>query len=240
MTQGDCHLCGEPYTKRGMSRHLRACLPDSPGDSTLHLRIAGARRTDYWIHLAVAADTTLATLDAFLRRLWLECCGHMSAFEIGSVWYEKPHSDDQPSAGLGTTRRSMDVPIGSVVESDDGEFAYEYDFGTTTALEVRVVDVGDWNVETLADRRADATATDGEAAIEDDGIVLLARNHPPEVDCGSCGDPATTVCTTCLRERGPDAWLCEACASAHEDDCVRPTYLPYVNSPRAGVCGYTG
>ena len=244
MTQGDCHLCGETYTKRGMSRHLRACLPDSSGDSTLHLRIAGARRTDYWVHLAVGTDTTLAGLDSFLRRLWLECCGHMSAFEIGNNWYEKPYSDEEPPVGLGATRRSMDVPIGSVVESDDEEFAYEYDFGSTTALVVRVVDAGGWTVETLADRLTeDPARNDAETrtdAPDDDGIVLLARNRPPEVDCGACGDPATQVCMTCLRERGPDAWLCAPCASAHEDDCARPTYLPYVSSPRAGVCGYTG
>jgi hypothetical protein len=236
MTQGDCHLCGEAYTKRGMSRHLRACLPESPGDSALHLRIADARRTDYWIHLAVATDTTLASLDSFLRRFWLECCGHMSAFEIGSVWYEKPTSEGELSIGLGPTPRSMDVPIGSVVEPDDDEFVYEYDFGTTTALDIRVVDAGSWSVDALADRLTGDLARNG----DETGIVLLARNRPPEVDCGVCGDPATQVCTTCLRERGPDAWLCASCASDHEEDCARPTYLPYVNSPRTGVCGYTG
>ncbi|MBP1921713.1 hypothetical protein J2751_000706 [Halorubrum alkaliphilum] len=249
MIRGDCFHCGEAYTKHGMSRHLRACLPESPGESTLHLRVAGARRTDYWLHLAVEADATLATLDSFLRRFWLECCGHMSAFTVGDTWYERPYSDDDPPIGSGTTRRSMDVSIGSVAGSADGEFDYEYDFGSTTALEIRVVDADGWAVETLADRVADSVAVDDEKTTDagtssvgeaDDEIVLLARNRPPEIDCGSCGAPATKVCETCLWERGPDAWLCEACASTHEDDCSRPSYLPYVNSPRVGVCGYTG
>jgi hypothetical protein len=30
----------------------------------------------YWMHLEVAAGTTLTILDRFLRDTWLECCGH--------------------------------------------------------------------------------------------------------------------------------------------------------------------
>ena len=234
MTDGDCYRCGESYTKRGMSRHLRACLPDSDGEATLHLRIAGARRSDYWLHLALEGETTLATLDSFLRRLWLECCSHMSAFTVGNVRYEKPYTDDEPAIGLRTERRPMDVPIGSVVGATDEEFGYEYDFGSTTALEIRVVDVGGWDLESLAERGTDAVTAGP------DEIALLARNHEPEIACGSCDEPAETVCQTCLWERGPDAWLCEACADAHEDDCTRPSYLPRVNSPRTGVCAYAG
>jgi len=233
MTDGDCYLCGETYTKRGMSRHLRACLPDDDGETTLHLRVAGERRTDYWIHLAVEAETTLATLDGFLRRFWLECCSHMSAFTVGNTRYERPYSDDEPPIGLRTVRRAMDAPIGSVVDAD-AEFTYEYDFGSTTTLEIRVVDIGSWDLEALADQGTDAVTADT------DGTVLLARNHEPEISCGSCGEPAANVCQTCLWERGPDAWLCESCADAHEDDCDRPSYLPKVNSPRTGVCAYTG
>ena len=233
MTDGDCYRCGETYTKRGMSRHIRACLPDADGETTLHLRIAGERLTDYWLHLAVEAGTTLATLDGFLRRLWLECCNHMSAFTIANTRYEKPYLDDEPGIGLGVDRRPMDVPIGSVVDAGT-EVAYEYDFGSTTALEIRVVDVGGWNPGTLTARGIDAVTTDT------DEISLLARNHEPKISCGPCGEPAQRVCQTCLWRRGPDAWMCEECADAHEDDCDRPAYLPTVNSPRTGVCGYTG
>lgn len=233
MTDGDCHLCGETYTKRGMSRHLRACLPDGDGENTLHLRIAGDRRTDYWIHLALERETTLATLDSFLRRLWLECCSHMSAFTIGNTRYENPYTDDEPALGLGADRRSMDVPIGSIVDAD-AEFAYEYDFGSTTALAIRVVDVGGWDIERLEEQ-----GTDGVTAGPDE-IALVARNHEPKIACGSCSESAAKVCQTCLWQRGPDAWMCEACADAHEDDCDRPAYLPKVNSPRTGVCAYTG
>jgi hypothetical protein len=39
------------------------------------------------MHLEVTASTALATLDRFLRVTWLECCGHLSAFEIVGVRY---------------------------------------------------------------------------------------------------------------------------------------------------------
>lgn len=69
MTDGTCHLCEETYTKRGMSRHLRSCLPDVADGSIYHLRVVGQRRSDYWLHLAVAETTTLSALDQFLRDL---------------------------------------------------------------------------------------------------------------------------------------------------------------------------
>jgi len=34
------------------------------------------------------ARATLTDLDGFLRDIWLECCGHLSAFDIGTVRYE--------------------------------------------------------------------------------------------------------------------------------------------------------
>lgn len=34
--------------------------------------------------------------------------------------------------------------------------------------------------------------------------------------------------------------LCADCADDHGEECDRPAFLPVVNSPRSGVCGYTG
>ncbi|MDP2782290.1 hypothetical protein [Devosia sp.] len=34
------------------------------------------------MHLKVAGDARLENLDKFLRQVWLECCGHLSAFRI--------------------------------------------------------------------------------------------------------------------------------------------------------------
>jgi len=236
MTDGECYLCGELYTKRGMSRHLQACLPESADSTTTyHLRITGAQRPDYWLHLLVEGETMLSTLDSFLREFWLECCGHMSAFTIGSTWYEKPYDDQGSATGLRGERRPMEVPVTSVVDEVAGdEFTYEYDFGSTTELAIRVLGGGKWSLEELEKQGTDAFETGT------DGIALLAQNNPPEIECGNCGQPATKVCQTCLWQYGPDAWLCEACTADHENECEHPNYLPKVNSPRTGVCGYRG
>lgn len=228
MTDGTCQLCEKTYTNRGMGRHLGSCLPDVDDGPIWHLQVVGQRRSDYWLHLAVADTTLLSTLDEFLRDLWVECCNHLSAFSIDDQRYERPYDDSV--AGGGHRTQSMAVELGSVATNDDS-FGYTYDFGSSTALDVRVVGTGDWSMTALEAR---GTETDHE------GIVLLARNHPPTIDCAACDASATTICQTCLRDPAADAWFCESCASTHENDCDRAQYLPVVNSPRVGVCGYRG
>jgi hypothetical protein len=42
---------------------------------------------DYWLHLEAPITATLRALDGYLRDLWLECCGHLSIFEIDGRTY---------------------------------------------------------------------------------------------------------------------------------------------------------
>jgi hypothetical protein len=94
-----CFLCDDQYTKRGMSRHLRACRSDHVAGErdTLHLRVEGTHRPEFWIHIEAGANAELRSLDQFLRQLWLECCGHLSAFTIDGVRYR--HDDGTVAAG---------------------------------------------------------------------------------------------------------------------------------------------
>ncbi len=110
----------------------------------------------------------------------------------------------------------MDVPVGAVLERGK-KFHHLYDFGTATELTLKVV----W-------RR--------EASVRSRRIKLLARNEPPSVSCEVCGKVAAWVCPQCLD--GTEGWLCHNCAGQHE--CGRDMLLPVVNSPRVGMCGYTG
>jgi hypothetical protein len=98
------------------------------------------------------------------------------------------------------------------------KFSYEYDYGSTTELQLRVVGL------------RERGTPDGE-------VQLLARNEEPEVMCQGCKQrPATQICVECdCRGKG---WLCEASAAEHA--CGDETMLPVVSSPRAGVCGYCG
>jgi hypothetical protein len=108
------------------------------------------------------------------------------------------------------------VTLGTLL-SPGATLRYEYDFGTTTELTIKVAAV----------RRGPADA---------EFIRLLARNDPPEVPCESCGRPAARICSQCIFEGG--GWLCRACARKHK--CGEEMLLPVVNSPRVGMCGYTG
>lgn len=233
---GKCEICGAEFSKGSMSRHLKSCLAKnavpSKGAKTrpmLHLAIEGQYLTQYWIHVETAADSTFGDLDAYLRGLWLECCGHLSAFRLpqpkrapvgtGNLNLQmltrafRPFDDFEDE--FEDEQRLMGAKLGSRLKVGD-KFDYEYDFGSTTPLKGKVVD------------RRDGTGKKGQ-------IKLLARNLPPDIHC-DCGKPAVSVCTQCMWDG--DGWLCKACSRKH--DCGDEMFLPVVNSPRVGVCGYAG
>ena len=210
---GECYLCGKQFAKGLMTRHLSKCGQPkgfaAPGKQetppALHLVVEGRWAKAYWIHVAVPTMARLSKLDKFLRHIWLDCCGHLSAFDIGGIRYAVSPMEDE---------RAMRAPLGRVVDVGT-KFLYEYDYGSTTALSLKVV--GFWD----------------RALLKND-VELLARNDPPQVNCDKCGtQPATLICTGC-----EGIWLCEPCAEAH--DCEDSYRLPVVNSPRTGVCAYSG
>jgi hypothetical protein len=219
-TDGTCLLCQGTFSGAGMSRHLEACRKKHPPEEAdpsrrarvFHLRIEGQYRPDYWLHVEVEAKSTLADIDQFLRDLWLECCGHVSAFRIDDQSYVSHLMDD-------FREKDMRVSLDKVF-APKTLFTYLYDFGSSTRLAGRVVSEGD-----------------GAGRLEP--VRLLARNHPPEIPCGVCGKPAELLCPFCSYE--PKGWMCKACARKHTCPDVEPElYLPVVNSPRVGVCAYTG
>lgn len=167
--------CGQPADAKG--QNLEPCF---------HLVVEGSRRT-YWLHVSVPISLPLNKLDKFLRETWLECCGHMSAFEIEGTRYA--------SSAYGSGERSMKAPLGEVAAVGT-KFFHEYDFGSTTELALNVVGLRE------------------EAGLKN-GVRLLARNAPPEVLCRLCGErPATAICTECAWQGGGE--LCEECAEDHE------------------------
>jgi hypothetical protein len=93
------------------------------------------------------------------------------------------------------------------------EFFYEYDFGSTTELKLRVL-----------------SEYDGES--EGKSVKILARNESPNIICYQCDKKiAEDICCSC----GP---ICKFCLKKHK--CGEEMILPVINSPRTGVCGYAG
>jgi hypothetical protein len=217
---GTCCLCNKQITKAGATRHLKQCMAahETPGRRTaefLHLRVDDFSAGLYWLDLAIKSGASLVSLDEFLRAIWLECCGHLSVFEIGSVHYLCDDYDD-PNPYTGETW--MDVPISRALAPAVTKFVYRYDFGTTTTLRLRVV------------RRY-------KAATEKEAVRLLARNEPPVWPCDVCGQPATKICPVCAYTDSP-YFYCNKHTSKHR--CEYGGFLPVVNSPRMGMCAYSG
>jgi hypothetical protein len=231
VSQGQCNLCGETFNKAGMSRHITACrksrtLKKLEGrgkarkTNLFHLMVGGTYAPVFWLHLSVPVDATLRDLDQFLRDIWLECCGHLSAFTIEGVQYELDTGGIDGMwvgfFGPAAPPQSMDATLGSVLRPRL-KFSHEYDFGTTTHLTLKVI-------------------SEYEGQAKGESVQILARNDMPPVVCEKCGKPATYVCAQCIYDG--KGWVCDKHAPKHK--CGEDMLLPTVNSPRMGMCGYTG
>jgi len=208
---GTCEICKASITPKEAKKHLQACLKGSakeaetagkkkPADRLLHLLVEGygVSQDLYWMHLKVLAGASFRDLDVFLRKAWLECCGHMSAFYPDKI------------------EVAMSKKLGNVLRPGQ-KLLYEYDFGTTTELLLTVI-------------------SEMEGNINKGKVEIIARNDAPRIKCTHCEKGATTICTECLGDEA--GWLCDDCASEH--DCDSEMFLPLVNSPRTGLCGYEG
>lgn len=205
---GLCLLCNQTIEHRTIAKHLAQCLekntlqkaPQAAEKEKIFLIKITAGK-EFWLYIEINGSATLEALDDFLRDTWLECCGHLSAFMMNG---EEFSSDKNMSK---TIHRVLPV---------DTEFEYEYDFGSTTYLQGKVL-----------------SARPGKLS---ESIQLLARNHlPADIQCTACQKKAEIICTAC------NEFFCENCQEDHIDKCEGEEYsLPVVNSPRMGVCGYTG
>ncbi len=220
-TEGKCQNCNGIFSKIKMTSHVEVCGKEKDNQDqnkltktknkkdVFHILVQGKYAPDYWINIEIPVGATLDLLDRFLRDIWLECCGHMSAFTIDGKRYSIAPMDEYDEQG-------MDVRLFEVIEPGM-KFEHEYDFGSTTHLVLKVI-------------------SQYPSDIKSKSVKLLARNEPPAYQCYSCGKPATKICPECIySDKG---LLCNDCASRHK--CGEEMLLPVVNSPRTGVCGYTG
>jgi hypothetical protein len=204
-----CSLCNSEFTRQGLTKHIKSCLTKHFTQKSkakpaplLYLNISDAFNPDYFLHLLISENATLKNLDAFLRDIWLECCGHMSSFS------RQRYGDE-----INMKHKIKDV------FTPGTELIYQYDFGSTTELSVKAVAYYHGAIE------------------RNKKVQVVARNSQPIIPCDECSvKPAVQICTECQWDQ--KGWLCEACSKTH--GCDDEMFLPVVNSPRTGVCGYTG
>jgi hypothetical protein len=284
-----------------------------------HIVVEGRHNPQYWMHIEVPAYDLMTDLDAFLRDIWLECCGHLSAFKVGTTNYSSepedfsffefeeeqnqnedsgedrdgkseieeqmdatgnevelflddlpptvveslsperlsemrqfqsiddligflrkeikdarmagssPYTEEQRKHFLQSLLfrslvealedRDMEVPLEKALKVGQ-KFTYEYDFGSTTDLALRVV-----------------SEREGVVQDEEDEIAILARNSAPVIPCCVCGQPAKRVVSGYF-DVEENAYCSKKCAKKNKESYEE--MLPVVNSPRVGVCAYTG
>ncbi len=205
-SEGKCVYCEKIVAKSAISKHLDKHLHEITEKSAsknclafhTHVQAGGM-----FLDLLIDGKETLETLDQFLRSIWLECCGHMSAFTINRN-------------EIGMQRSIADVfQEGLVME-------YEYDFGSTTGLDIKVNSEFPMTVQ--------------------EGIKLLSRNNPLTIMCSVCKKRlAEKICIIHVEE--DEGFFCNECAQQHGEECedfADYGEMPVVNSPRMGVCGYMG
>lgn len=216
MLLGICECCGGTVTRAGAARHHAACGEFQAAvaraarsrrriDRLFQLRVQDAERGDFWLDLEMRGLAPLAELDAYLRAIWLECCGHLSRFSVGG-W----SGDELPKL-----RRAGDA------FAEHAVLTHIYDFGTESVTRVRVIGVRDGRPLTTH------------------AITLLARNVMPAKECADCGGVATHLCMECVIEHEAPGTLCDAHTRTHPHR-EYGRLLRLVNSPRLGLCGYTG
>lgn len=134
---------------------------------------------------------------------------------LRDVWLECcGHLSDFYGGGHREVR--MNARVIDALSSVGSRLRYVYDFGSSTELVVSLSGI-----------------IGGHAG---NAVQVVARNDPPAWPCGVCGEPATAVCTECVYD--DEGLLCADHASRHE--CSEEMLLPVVNSPRMGVCSYSG
>lgn len=212
-SEGTCKYCKKDFAGSAMVRHLSACVDKKEANSKEHendkIFLIKAGAEPFWVYFEANASDAFTKIDDFLRDLWLECCGHLSAFNVSGVTYASGQIDDSDD-------ESMSIVIGKVLMPGT-VFSHEYDFGTTTTL----------GLKCLSERIGRKLKK----------IEIIARNEMPDFKC-KCGKQPKDVCSQCVWEIGPEALLCSQCGKKHE--CEEEMFLPVVNSPRMGMCGYTG
>lgn len=213
--QGTCRYCGNTYAKGGMVRHLRAC---SDREEATAAATNGAQ-PETLFHLRVD--------DEWSPPFWLdlEMRGSASMGErdsyLRSIWLECCGHMSKFTIGGWGGRDVSDSRKADQVLGPDTELTHLYDFGTTSETRIRVMDV-----------REGAPTTEHP-------IALMARNEMPDAPCMECDRQAEWLCVECMYETDDSGQLCDEHVESHPHDAYGEP-LPLVNSPRTGMCGYTG
>src|SRR6266699_3713836 len=133
-SKGVCNFCNGEFDKAKMTQHLKHCkqrvaaFAVITGDEArqkqklFHILAEGRYNPQYWMHLEIPASEPLVTLDGFFRDIWVECCDHLSGFEIGGTSYaDEPGDFAFEIVGAEVQEEGDEKQEDEVVEEEDEE-----------------------------------------------------------------------------------------------------------------------
>ncbi|MCI5144953.1 MAG: hypothetical protein D3923_05345 [Candidatus Electrothrix sp. AR3] len=213
-TRGNCVYCDRSMTRTGMSKHLQTC---EKRIQTIEAATAQSGKQTILYHVLIQ--------DMWGGDFWL----HVEISEqvtlkkldvyLRAIWLECCGHLSQFSFDQRGEELSMGQKIGKIFKPGL-ELIHIYDFGTSSETKIKVI----------SSREGKATTSHP--------IALMSRNDIPEVECAECDQLATYLCLECFYE-GVDGTLCDKHTKNHScEEYGSPVKL--VNSPRVGMCGYTG
>jgi hypothetical protein len=222
-SEGKCSFCNDTYAQRGIVRHLNTHLKKLEKESTSKKEksfLVYVKADIMFLCLWVDGEASFGEVDSFLRSIWLECCGHMSAFTDKDAHY-KPSKSSDSFFESSPNEVPLDMKVSKVFNKGK-KLTYDYDFGTTTRLNIAVKEEFSFS--------------------SDEKIVLLSRNEPIKILCDACKkDAASEICSVHLWDG--NGFFCKSCAKKHRKVCEdfdEYAQMNLVNSPRTGMCGYDG
>lgn len=222
ISHGKCYFCKETFSKKGMTKHLQSCSKrnnileaDSSQKKTEKMKLFHivAEGKDYLSDYWLHIEVSAAATLEELDKLLREIWLECCGhMSLFRIDNEEYFSEPDKD----WEQEGMDIRLDGVL-SLNKKFYHEYDFGSTTYLKLKVV-------------------SESYDKLKRSNIEIIARNDQPPIKCSCCDKLATKICTNCLWSG--EEWLCDDCAKNHK--CSEEMFLPVINSPRTGMCGYTG
>ncbi|CAN5776799.1 hypothetical protein BH11BAC3_BH11BAC3_29950 [soil metagenome] len=122
ISKGQCLYWNQFFLQKEITKHLDTHLLSAQkqgvGKATASYHHIIVEAGEMFLEILVAGEQRMEIIDDFLRRIWLECCGHLSGFQ----------------------HKNFKINMGNKVKEVFGpkiKIWHQYDYGTTTTVALR-------------------------------------------------------------------------------------------------------